>query len=201
MSRSLGRSFRRHGSDVRMQLAGYEVELLRATHRGLDLALTDPDPNDPVIARLFPSAVIGDDAADEQLREMLREDLLQSRRAGLDALVELLDRGSRRRDGGVRLDLTDDEPMLVLGVLNDLRIALGARIGIETLERAEVEADDPVASGSGRENVASGSGRENIAYRLAVMDHLAYLQEQLLAVLDPPAVSVHDELGPDDLEP
>jgi hypothetical protein len=32
------------------------------------------------------------------------------------------------------------------------------------------------------------------------MDHLAGMQEQLLAILDPPSVSVHNDLRPEDLE-
>jgi hypothetical protein len=175
------RTFRRHGDRIRMQLEPVEVELLRTTREGVRAALAGGDLTDPIVRRLFPRTLDGDDEAEAELRRLLHDDLLASRLAGLDALVELLDRGSPHR-GNLRVELQDDEPLLVLGVLNDLRLAIGARVGIEDLEREQLSEDDPVL------------------YRLAVMDHLAGMQEQLLAILDPPSVSVHDDLRPEDLE-
>jgi hypothetical protein len=175
------RTFRRHGERIRMQLEPIEVDLLRNTRDGVRAALAGGDVTDPIVKRLFPRTLDGDDEADAELRRLLHDDLLAARLAGLDALVEVLERGSPHR-GHLRVDLRDDEPLLVLGVLNDLRLAIGARIGIEDLDRRQVEEDDPVS------------------YRLAVMDHLAGMQEQLLAILDPPSVSVHRDLRPEDLE-
>lgn len=174
------RSFKRHGERIRMQLQPVEVELLREMRDGLRASLERGAGDDPVVARLFPRAVEDDPATDTEVREMLRDDLLADRLSGLDELTSLLERGTQHR-GLLRVDLADDEAVVVLGVLNDLRLAVGARVGIEGLDRSEVADDDPRA------------------YRLAVMDHLAWLQEQLLAVLDPPAVRVYDELRPEDL--
>jgi hypothetical protein len=174
------RTFRRHGERIRMQLEPIEAELLRTTRDGVRAALAGGDATDPIVARLFPRALDGDPEADEELRRLLHDDLLASRLAGLDALVEVLDRATTHR-GHLRVDLVDDEPLLVLGVLNDLRLAIGARIGIEDLDRDAIDDEDPVS------------------YRLAVMDHLAGMQEQLLAILDPPSVSVHRDLRPEDL--
>ena len=70
----------------------------------------------------------------------------------------------------------------MLGVLNDIRLAIGARVGIEDLDRDDV---DPESS---------------LGYRLAVMDHLGLWQELLLAIVDPPAVRVHDLDLPDTLD-
>jgi hypothetical protein len=175
------RTFRRHGDRIRMQLEPIEVELLRTTRDGVRAAVASGDTTDPIVQRLFPRALAGDDDADGELRRLLHDDLLASRLTGLDALVEVLDRGRPHR-GLLRVDLQDDEPLLVLGVLNDLRLAIGARVGIEDLDRTELTEDDPVT------------------YRLAVMDHLAGMQEQLLAILDPPSVSVHEDLRPEELE-
>jgi hypothetical protein len=175
------RSFRRHGDHIRMQLEPIEVELLQTTRDGVRAALAGGDVSDPIVQRLFPRALDGDEEADTELRRLLHDDLLASRLAGLDALVELLERGRPHR-GTLRVDLRDDEPLLVLGVLNDLRLAIGARVGMEALDRSELTEDDPVT------------------YRLAVMDHLAGLQEQLISILDPPSVSVHQDLRPEDLE-
>jgi hypothetical protein len=172
----VSRTFRRHGRAIRATFGEGELELLRSLRDQLREALAAPDPDDPVIKRLFPPAVLGDPEAEREMRALLVDDLLASRLAGLDALVGLLDRGTPHR-GSVRIDLVEDEPMLVLGVLNDVRLAIGARIDIEALDREAVTDDDPVS------------------YRLALMDHLGWWQEQLLAIMG--ATSVHEHLGPD----
>lgn len=162
-------AFRRHGDRIRWELEGFEERLLRDLHEGLEQALAQPDARDPILERLFPATVVGDDEADQEVRRLIHDDLLASRRAGLQALLELLDRATTK-GGRLRLDLAQDEPALVLGVLNDIRLALGARIGIEKLDREELTEDDPRAM------------------TVAVIDHLAWMQEQLLAILDPPSV-------------
>lgn len=169
----MSRAFRRQGDTIRMQLEAVEVDLLHAMRDGLREVLLGGDPDDPVVRRLFPATVVGDDEADRELRRLLRDDLLQSRLSGLEELTDLLAHGVEHR-GQLRVRLSPEEAALVLGVLNDLRLAVGAQVGIETLERDELDPDDPVA------------------YRLAVMDHLAWLQEQLLAVLDPASVTPYD---------
>ena len=152
-----------------MELEDFELELLRSLRTGLRALLDDPTPQDPVVQRLFPVAVVGDDAADAELRRLLWDDLLRDRLHGLDAVAAILARGQKHR-GRFRVDLEEDEPTLVLGVLNDIRLTLGARLGIEHLDRDEVDEQHPAAP------------------TLAVMDHLAWLQEDLLRVLDPPSV-------------
>jgi hypothetical protein len=177
----MGRNFERRDGVVRATFAPVEVELLRGLRDELERALREPEPEDPVFRRLFPTAVLGDQQADRDLRAIVRDDLLGVRLQGLRDLVEVLDRAEPHR-GGLRVDLVDEEPLLVLGVLNDLRLAIGARVDIESLER-----DGPL--------------EEDVAYRLEIMDHLAWLQEQLLAIVDPPSVSHYEEhdLDPDDL--
>lgn len=183
----MGRTFKRHGQAIRANLTEVEERLLRSARDQLREALSDDDPADPVIERLYPSTVLGDAEADQELRGLLKDDLLSVRLAGLDALVAILDRGTHHRHG-VRVELRDDEPMLFLGVLNDLRLAIGARLGIERLDRDAIDPEDP------------------LAYRIAVMDHLAWWQEELLAILDPEAVAWMRtaelaDLEPDELDP
>ncbi len=168
------RTFSRHSGHIRMELEGFEAELLRRMRDGLRASLQDSDPDDPAVQRLFPAAVVGDEEADAELRRLLRDDLLTAKLAGLDALVEILDRGEQRRSR-LRVQLREDEPLLVLGVLNDLRLALGARIGLDDLERESIAEDDPIAG------------------TLAVMDHFAWWQEQLIAIIDPVAVHHGEE--------
>lgn len=160
-----------------MQLDQVEVELLQRLQQGLTEVLEGADPADPVVRRLFPPTVGGDEDADRELRDMIHDDLLRQRLSGLATLLELLERGAHR-GRSVRVDLDDEESLLVLGVLNDLRLSIGAQVGIEGLDRDRLDPEDPAT------------------YRIAVMDHLAWLQEQLLAVLDPEATRVHDEEEP-----
>ncbi|MEX0592689.1 MAG: DUF2017 family protein [Nitriliruptoraceae bacterium] len=174
----MNRTFRRVGNHVRMRLESAEVDLLRALHEGLVATLKQPDSDDPVIERLFPAAVHGDDADNAEVRRLLRDELLTARRQGLDAVVEILDRMQPHR-GGFQTDLVDEEPALLLGVFNDLRLAIGARIDIAALDRDTVT-DEPTL------------------YRLAVADHLGWLQEQLIELIDPSAVEFRQHLNEGD---
>lgn len=153
-----------------MELEGFEVELLRSLEEGLRETLVEGDTDDVVTARLFPRAVRDDDLVDREVRELLHDDLLGSRLEALDDLLAILDRGRAVSGGGVRVELEEGEPETVLGVFNDIRLAIGMRVGIDRLDREDIDEDHP----------AAGS--------LAVMDHFAWLQEQLLSVLDPPSV-------------
>lgn len=157
-----------------MQLRDEEVALLRRLRDELQAVLVHGPDDDPVSTRFFPATVSGDDEADAELRRLIHDDLLQSRLVALDEMLAYLDRAQRHRRRQV-VDLVDDEPVLVLGVLNDMRLALGARVGLDRVELRDLHVDDDVA----------GS--------LAVMDYLAMWQEQLLAVLDPASTSHYDE--------
>ncbi len=158
-------TFVRRGDLIRLQLRPQEVDLLVRLAGELRTALEEPGPDDPVAARLFPPAVLGDPDADREVRDLLADALLADRLAGLESVLELVARG-RRSKGRLVVDLEEDEPLLVLGVLNDIRLAIGARIDIEAIDRDRVAEHDPVA------------------YPIAVMDHLGWWQEQLLAILD-----------------
>jgi hypothetical protein len=164
---------------VRWTLGEFEVELLRTLIASLGQLLAGRDPRDAAVQRLFPATVVGDDEADEELRGLIHDDLAGVKQAGLDALGELLD-GGTPRGSVLRVELTPEDTLLVLGVLNDLRLAIGARIGITDLDREDVDPDGAVGQ------------------RLAVMDHLGLWQELLLAIVDPPAVTIHDLGHPDD---
>ncbi len=169
------RHFTRKGDAIRMDLEAFEVDLLLDLRDGVRQALASPDVADPALHRLFPPAVSGDEVEDAAARAQVYDALLTSKRAGLDALGELVERAEVRRSGARRTLLTGDEPDLVLGVLNDLRLALAARMGIDHDRPRNLPDDDPRAHG------------------LAVIDHLAWLQEQLLRLLDPAATAHQDD--------
>lgn len=169
--------FRRRGARVRWELEAFEVQLLHQLREGLGETLDAEDAADPILRRFLPAAVADDEEADGELRRLIRDDLLENKRRGLEALLDILGRADPRGDR-LRVDLQDDEPLLVLGVLNDLRLAMGARLGIEHLDRGELAEDGPEAA------------------TLAVMDHLAWIQESLLRILDPASVVDEDPFGP-----
>lgn len=177
-----GQRFEARDEVVRATFEPVEVELLRDLRDQLRATLTSGDEDHAILQRLFPSAVLGDQDADAELRSMLRIELLASRLEGLDELVAILDRGTPHL-GGIRVELAEDEPLLLLGVLNDLRLAIGAQIDIESLDRDRAREDD------------------SLGYALAVMDHLAWMQEQLLEIVDPVSVSHYEETSLHDDDP
>lgn len=166
--------FTRKGDGIRMDLEAFEVDLILDLRDGIRASLENPDVADPALHRLFPPAVSGDEVEDAAARSTMYDALLQSRINGMNALGDLLDRAEVRRSGARRIVLRGEEPDLVLGVINDLRLALAARMGIER-ERPDLHEDDPRFHG------------------LAVIDHLAWLQEQLLRLLDPEATKHQDD--------
>lgn len=169
------RPFTRRGDAVRWALEPWEDALLRSLREDIRDLLEHGDPGDRVLQRLHPPAS-GDADVDAELRGLMHDELLTARLTGLDALLEILDRAEHHRDH-LRVDLVDDEPLVVLGVANDLRLALGTRVGIERIDRGEIARDDPVVA------------------TLAVMDHLAALQEALLAIIDPDSLAHYDDHG------
>jgi hypothetical protein len=159
-------TFSRRGGAIRWTLHPRELDLVRQLVDDLGRAIGQPaDADDPVRARLFPPAVLGDPDADAEVRDLIGDALLADRLAALEEVVALLERGRTHRGRHVT-DLVEDEPLQVLTVLNDVRLAIGARIDVEALDRDRIGEEDEVA------------------FPLAIMDHLGWWQEQLLALLD-----------------
>ena len=66
---------------------------------------------------------------DAEYRRLMRDDLVKEKLANLDLVTTTLARGS----SSVRrwtVELTDEEATAWLGVLNDIRLALGVRLDI-----------------------------------------------------------------------
>ncbi|MFT5222105.1 MAG: hypothetical protein ACI867_000402 [Glaciecola sp.] len=159
---------------IRADFETFEIDLLIDLRDGIREALEHPNMGDPAMQRLFPPAITDDDVEDAAVRLQFHDSLLESRLLGLDALADIFARAEPRRGGKHRVVLVEDEAPLFLGVINDLRLALAARIGIEHVKRRDLEDDDPRAGG------------------IVVLDHLAWLQEQLVRLLDP-AASAHQD--------
>lgn len=98
----------------------------------------DPEggPDDPGLARLWPDAVRGDPEASAAFRELVSEDLEDVRTARFETLAATIDQAT----------LDDDQAGAWLGVVNDLRLVLGARLdATEETGREPVNERDPDA--------------------------------------------------------
>lgn len=143
-------AFKRAGGRVRVRLSPQEAAVLRNLPDQLRGVLTAEQlpggQPDPVTARLFPPAYrdAGDREREEEYHTLVHDDLLNARLANLDLMAGSLARGSvsMRR---WTVDLSEEEAMAWLGVLNDLRLALGVRLGIEEDFDGRVDESDPSA--------------------------------------------------------
>ncbi len=159
-------SFKRIGRDrVRVRLAQDEVAVLRGLPDQLRSVLAEGE-DEPVNQRLFPPAYldVADIEHDTEYHRLMHDDLVSEKLANLDLVTNTLARGT----SSVRrwsVELTEEEAAAWLGVLNDLRLALGVRLDITEDYDGEVDDADPRAP----------------AFRL--LSYLGWLEEQLLDAL------------------
>ncbi len=127
----------------------------------------DPDaerPADPALARLFPDAYLDDVDAAAEFRRFTERSLREAKIAHATTALETL------RRSGEKVTLSGEEALAWLGALNDVRLALGTRLGISEegmAELAELPDDDPRAA------------------TFHVYDWLTYLQETLVRAVMP----------------
>ena len=159
-------SFKRVGNDrVRVRLANDEVAILRGLPDQLRTVLGEGE-EEPVNRRLFPPAYLDvtDIERDAEYHRLMHDDLVKEKLANLDLVTGTLARGS----ASVRrwtVELTEEEATAWLGVLNDLRLALGVRLDITEDYDGVVDDTDPRAP----------------AFRL--LSYLGWQEEQLLDAL------------------
>ena len=121
------RPFRRHGDHLVARLLDAEAGIVGLLLDQLE-QLLDADPadsgGDPVLARLLPPGHTGDPEIAADYRD-LTEEGLRSGKADDLAMV----RATLPPEGGeIRLD--DDQARAWLRTTNDLRLALGTRLGV-----------------------------------------------------------------------
>lgn len=95
-------------------------------------------PSDPALARLFPDAYgdpeggVDDEerAAAAEFRRYTESELREGKRDNALAVVRGLDSLTVKGEGGAVLELSPEDSVRWLGALNDLRLAIGARLGI-----------------------------------------------------------------------
>jgi Domain of unknown function (DUF2017) len=130
---------RRHGR-LRLHLEPAEVDLLSMLFDELDSLLDGSGAaDDGVLQRLNPAAYPNDEAAESEYRALTESSLRTERNARTAAC-----RADISRSGEV--ELSDPEAgRRWIQVLNDLRLALGTRLGITEDDDHDVDPTDPEA--------------------------------------------------------
>lgn len=154
------------GGGVRAGLAPAEASLLRSLV-GQVIALIAPDgprvppdqpddlldwdaqltredqpqtPDDPVLARLLPDAYRDDPDAAQEFRRYTESELRSAKQQAAQEMLDTLP------ETGGKIQLTHDQAHAWLKALNDVRLALGVRLGVtEEFEEqwGRLRADDP----------------------------------------------------------
>jgi hypothetical protein len=155
---------------IALRLGDAERRIVASLVEELRAELDDPESTAPegALARLFPSAFPDDAEATASWASLVHADLLEQRRDRV-AVVEAT----------VEADELDNEAAGAwLGVLNDLRLALGESLGIEPDdEAAPIDPDDPQAM------------------RRAVFAWLGWVVAAFVDVLDDTLPDVREEAG------
>jgi hypothetical protein len=163
--------FARPEAAIIRDLVGQVVELVVADMPAPDtdelaamVGLSDSAevPDDPVLARLLPDGYRDDPEAAQDFRRFTESGLRSAKVESAQTLLQTLPAG------GGRVRLSPEQAEAWLRSLNDVRLALGVRLGVtddfDGLSE-DVEADDP-----------------RFAY-VQVYQWLAFLQESLVAAL------------------
>jgi hypothetical protein len=167
---------RRIGARVAVDLDPAESHLLQAMIEDVEQALTQLPAQDPVRARLLPDGYRGDDHAAADFRSMTESALIDSKGRSLRSCVaELAAPDGSGADHVAVLDLDGAALQRWLQVLNDLRLALGTRIGVSD-EDSGFDADDSPAD-------QVGQSSDQIAWTIyrwltAIQDDLVVLAMQ-----------------------
>jgi len=134
-------------ADLLRSLASQLVELLRneaaVPREGLDpfeamMDFTGPTsaPEDPVLARLFPTAYPADEEAAAEFRRFTEGTLRDGKARGASTIIDQLEEAglpAELREDGLMIDVELDEETAEswLRSFTDLRLALATRLGVE----------------------------------------------------------------------
>jgi hypothetical protein len=105
-----------------------------------ELSQTPQAPDDPVLARLLPDGYRDDPDAAEEFRKYTESSLRSAKQQAAQDMLDTLP------EAGGRIQLTHDQAHAWLKALNDVRLALGVRLGVtEEFEEqwGRLRADDP----------------------------------------------------------
>ena len=125
------------GSDDQGATEDAELAALEAMVHGPG---ADQPPEDPVLARLLPDAYRDDPAAAGEFRKYTEPALRSAKHQAAQEMLDTLP------DAGGHIQLTQDQALSWLKALNDVRLALGVRLGVtEDFEEqwSRLKPDDP----------------------------------------------------------
>jgi hypothetical protein len=131
-------------------------------------------PDDPVIARLFPDAYVEDDESAAEFRRFTQDRLVERKHTSAHAVLATLPEEVDLDDDDVEIELDLAAATQWLGTINDVRLALGIRLGVEQDDDDVWDAlpdDDP-----------RGTVHE-------IYQWLAWVQDSLLASLPRPKIT------------
>jgi Domain of unknown function (DUF2017) len=120
--------------------AGDEIAALEALLHASPADETPAAPQDPVLARLLPDAYRDDPEAASEFRRYTEPALRSAKQQVAQQMLDTLP------DAGGRIQLTKEQAMAWLKALNDVRLALGIRLGVtEDFEEqwGRLSQDDP----------------------------------------------------------
>jgi len=151
-------------ADLLRSLAGQLVELLRneaAVPRDdvdpfealMDFSGPTQEPEDPVLARLFPTAYPDDEEAAAEFRRFTEGGLRDGKAAAAIAIIDGLEEAGLPQElteDGLMIDVELDEPTAEswMRSFTDLRLALATRLGVEEGDESywySLPDDDPRA--------------------------------------------------------
>lgn len=134
-------------ADLLRSLASQLVELLRneaavpkvsddAFEAMLDFSGPTSEPEDPVLARLFPTAYLEDDESAAEFRRFTEGSLRDGKAAGAGVIIDTLEEAglpAELSEDGLVIDVEMEEPTAEawLRSFTDLRLALATRLGVE----------------------------------------------------------------------
>jgi hypothetical protein len=158
-----------HGDDpLLLTLSAPEAEALIDLARSTLAVVDSPFPaagDEAVRSRLFPRAYLDptEDAAEFAFQATVQSDMAQIRAIAITAFIGEIDSGKHSRRG-VEVSLDVDAAGRWIGVINDLRLTLGTRIGVS----------DSAGDSGHSEIVGVGQGDR------AFYTWMTYLQEELI---------------------
>jgi hypothetical protein len=121
---------------IRLNLEPVEARMLAQLVDELDDLIETMAPEDEPTRRLFPSGYRDDDDAARQFRELTEESLREVRRVRYGVI-----RAALPAAGGT-VEIADDDRTPWLTTINDIRLALGTRLGVSEDEPDIDPADD-----------------------------------------------------------
>lgn len=161
--------FHRDGEYYVAQFAPDEANVLRKVAGEVVELLTEGfEHGDPVVDRLFPDVYPDRPDDSSEYRELTEGELKTSKIDQAGAVLAALP-----ASGGGQVELDGESAEAWLRALNDVRLALGVRLGVGEETSLESELDDAVM----RDPTSSR------VYQLSVYAYLGYLQESLLETM------------------